>query len=459
MKRFFKNTIVWVLTVFLLSSIFRLSNLDLIEFKSDEATTVFQTIQFFDRPYLIARGLISGTGVYNLPLFNYLIIPLSLWTRDPQVLSGIIALINSLSISVFFLLVKKYYGQLTAIFTSLLLAFSPWGVLFSRKIWAQDLIFLLLIPFFWLLHELILRKNTKVVLPLFMLLALLTQLHGSGLFLSVITVLIFLVFRVRVNLKNAGLGILIGLIPAIPYIIFQISSYPPCPDCEAFLQYQQSFRTFDFYNLLRPFQVISGLGYHFVLGKTYADFTANYPLVNLLKYVFASGILIIIIGTLFTIIKKQRYLFLVIYFVTIPLLYLITRTPAYMHYFVIIIPVSTLLFAISLSTAYSFLRNKFLRASIMIYFLLFFASNIAFLIFFYNFLAVKKQIDGDYGPIYSLTKSLIEKQTNEYKNLPYYGQLKSYAYIYAESNNLHAKLGEFFLEKGETELSIKEFQK
>lgn len=459
MKRFFQKTTVWVSILFLLSSIFRFSNLDLIEFKSDEATTVYQTVQFFEHPFLIQRGLISGTGVYNFPLFNYSIILLSLWSRDPQVLSGIIALINSLLVVVFFLLVKKYYDQLTAIFASLLLTFSPWGVLFSRKIWVQDLIFLFLIPLFWLLHELILRKNTKVVLPLFTILALLTQLHGSGLFLSIVTIFVLLFLRVRVNLKKAGLGILIGLIPAIPYIIFQISSYPLCPDCEAFLKYQQSFRIFDFNNFLRPFQIISGLGFYFVLGKTYADFIVSYSWVNLLKYIFASGFLVTLMGILFVITKTQKYLFIIIYFVAIPFLYFVTKTPAYMHYFVIIIPLSILLFAFSLSTAYSFLRNRFLRASIITYFLLFLASNLAFLIFFYNFLAVKKQIDGDYGPIYSLTKSLIEKETNEYKNLPYYSQLKSYAYIYAESKNLHTKLGEFFLEKGETELAVKEFQK
>src|SRR3990167_8440726 len=210
MMVFFKNPIVWVVIFFLLSSIFRLSNLDLIEFKSDEATTVYQTVQFLDPPYLIQRGLISGTGVYNSPLFNYLIIPLSLWSRDPQVLSGVIALINSLSVAAFFLLVKRYYGQLTAIFASLLLVFSPWGVIFSRKIWAQDLISLFLIPFFWLSHELILRKNTKVVLPLFALLVLLIQLHGSGLFLFTVTILILLILRIRVSFKSVILGILIG---------------------------------------------------------------------------------------------------------------------------------------------------------------------------------------------------------------------------------------------------------
>ncbi|MBI2018513.1 hypothetical protein HYS96_02290 [Candidatus Daviesbacteria bacterium] len=459
MKRFFQKTTVWVSIFFLLSSIFRLSNLNLMEFKSDEATTVFQTIQFFDRPYLIARGLISGTGVYNFPLFNYLIIIIAAVSKDPQVLSWMIALINSVLVGIFFLLVKRYYNFLTAILAATLLAFSPWAVIFSRKIWAQDLINLLLIPILWLLHEIILKKTTKVFLPLFALLTLLIQLHGSGLFFAAVTVIVLLILRVRVKFKQALAGILIGLIPILPYVFFQINSYPSCPDCEAFLNYQQSFRIFDFNNFLKPFQIISGLGYHFVLGKSYTDFIAVYPLVNQLKYIFFTGFFVTLMGILFVIAKKQKYLFLVIYFVTLPFLFFITKTPAYMHYFVIIIPVSTLLFAVSLSTAYSFLRNKLLRASIITYFLLFLASNIAFLIFFNNFLAVKKQIDGDYGPVYSVTKSFIEKETSDYKSLPYYQFLKSYAYMYAQSKNFHTKLGEFFLEKGEYDLAAQELKK
>lgn len=402
--KFFGKPVVWMVIIFLSSAIFRLSNLDLIEFKSDEAATVYQTVQFFNHPYLIERGLISGTGVYNFPLFNYLIITLSVWSRDPQVLSGTIALVNSLLVVLFFFMVKKYYGQLTAIFACLLLAFSPWSVLFSRKIWAQDLINLLLIPFLYLLHELVLRKNTKVVFPLFILLSLLIQLHGSGIFLSVITILILVLSRLRVNIKNAALGFLIGLIPAIPYILFQINSSPFCPDCEAFFKYQQSFRTFDFNNLIRPFQITSGLGYHFVLGKSYIDFIKVYPLVNQLNYVFATAFPVILIGIFFIIFKKRNFLFLSIYFIVIPLLYLITKTSAYMHYFVIIIPVSILLFSISLSAVYSFIKIKLLKTSIIIYFMIFLISDIIFLVFFNNFLSFKKNIDGDYGPVYAVTK-------------------------------------------------------
>lgn len=409
-----RRTLFWATTFFLLSSFFRLSNLDLIEFKSDEATTVYQTALFFEHPYLIQRGLISGTGVYNFPLFNYLMIALAVWSRDPQNLAWIIALINSLLVGAFFLLVKRYYGILTALLASLILAFSPWGIVFSRKIWAQDLIFLFLMPYLFFLHELILKKNTKIVLPLFLVLALLIQFHGSGLFLFVTTIFILFLFRASINLKKAFLGILIGLIPALPYILFQINSYPQCPDCEAFLKYQQSIRTFDFYNFIRPLQIISGLGFHFVLGKSYADFITAHPYINLLKYVFSTGILIILIGVVINLIKR-RNLLLVIYFIAIPLLYFITKTQGYMHYFVIIIPVSILLFALSISTFYQLAQSKLLKLFVVSYFVLFLVSNIIFTSSFYSFVSTKKYIEGDYGPIYSVTKEFIEKQTDKYE--------------------------------------------
>lgn len=452
-----KTTIVWPVIIFLLSSIFRIFFLDLIEFKSDEATTVYQTIQFFNHPYLIQRGIISGTGMYNFPLFNYLMVGLGILSQDPQFLSWTIALVNSILVSIFFLLTKRYYGLTVSLLASLLLAFSPWGVLFSRKIWAQDLINLFLIPFLYLLHELILRKNTKAILPLFLLLTLLTQLHGSGLFLSAVTLFVLLVSRIRLSFKSVLVGILIGLIPAIPYILFQINS--SCPDCAAFSKYQQSFRTFDFYNVIRPFQIISGLGYHFILGKSYNDFVTAYPLVNQLRIIFATTFPVTLTGILFVAFKRQKYLFLTIYFIAIPFLYLITKTPAYMHYFVIIIPMSILLFVVPISNAYFFVRSRFLKTAVMAYFLLVLISNIGFLTSFNHFLEVEKQIEGDYGSIYSVTKSFIEKETNDYKNLSYYHQLVSFAYIYSESNNLHSKLGEFFLEKGDTKLAAKEFQK
>lgn len=459
MRALFKKPLVWAIIVFSLSSIFRLSFLNLIEFKSDEATTVYQTVQFFEHPYWASRGLISGTGAYNFPLFNYLMVIIGVWSRDPQVLSGLIAFINSVLVGFFFLLVRRYYNFTIALTASLILAFSPWSVIFSRKIWAQDIINLLFIPFLWLLHELILRKSTKVSLPLFLVLALLVQLHGSGLFILLATLLSLLILKIRISIKNAIIGFLIGMLPAIPYFIFQIGSYPQCPDCDALLKYQHAFRPFDINNLIRPFQTIGGLGYYFVLGKDYEGFIAANPFISLLKYFFVTGFLAILAGIIFILLRKTKYIFLLIYFLLIPFLYLVTRTPAYMHYYVPLIPISCLLFAISIVNTYDLISNKLLKSVVAVYFLFFLVSNIIFIYLFYNFIESKKQIAGDYGPIYSLTKENIEKEINAYKDLPYYDQLKSYAYIYARSKDLHSQLGKFFLEKGNEKLAREEFNK
>lgn len=450
---------IWVILIFLFSAFFRLSNLELIEFKSDEATTVYQTVQFFNNPYLISRGLISGTGVYNFPLFNYLMIPLSIGSSDPIFISAVIAVVNSILVVLFFLLIKKYIDLPTATVASLLLAVSPWAVLFSRKIWAQDLINLLLVPCLLLINELILRRNSKATLPLFLLLTLLIQLHASGIFFLAITVIILIAVRIKLNIKKAFIGILIGLIPSLPYFYFQISATPLCPDCAAFIKYQQSARPYDFNNFLRPFQITSGLGYYFILGKSYAEFSAQFPIINLLKYIFTSSIIIILIG-IFSVIRRHRnYLFLVIYFISIPVLYFITRTSAYMHYFVIIIPMSVILFSIAIREVYFFAQNKFLKVSIICYFLLFLISNIIFLTYFTSFVRNKKIIEGDYGPVYSITQRFVEQQIEDYKNTPFSQQLKGYAYIYAHSKDFHTKIGEFLLDNGTADLAAIEFNK
>lgn len=453
-----KFTLFWILTVLLGAAFFRIFFLDLIEFKLDEATTVYQTVQFFLSPHVIQRGLISGIGVYNFPLFNYLVIMLGIFSSDPQFISFLIALINTILVSAFYLIVRKYYDQITAIFAAFLLAFSPWAIIFSRKIWAQDLILLLLIPLFALLHELIVRKKIYFTMPIFILLVLLVQLHASGLFLLVTTVMVLFILRIKFDLKRAMIGILIGLIPAIPYFIFQLISVPVCPDCEAFFKYQNLPRIFDIYSLIRPFQLMNGQGYHFILGESFDNFVSFFPLSTILKYFFLSSFLIPLTGVVFILTKKRNYLFLILYLVFIPLLYIVTRTIAYMHYFVILIPFIAVLYAISFSSFYNLVKMKLFKILVTFVFIMFISANIIFLYSFNQYLSFSKTINGDYGPVFSSTKQSVSNEIRKYKQLTYYNELESYAYVYYWSKDFHNKLGEFFLIKDDVLRARGEFE-
>lgn len=400
-----KKVVLTVVLILLAASIFRISQLDLIEFKKDEATTVYQTVQFYDKPYLMERGLISGLGVYNFPFFNYLIIILAVVSADPLYLSAAVALLNVFLVALFYLVVRKFYNSLTAVLAALLLAFSPWAVVFSRKIWAQDLILLFLIPLIGLLHSLILRKNTKTVLPIFILLTLLSQLHGSGIFFAAVTILILLFMGVPIKISKALLGIAIGLIPALPYLVFQLNASPFCPDCQALMKYQQSLRSYDLYNFVRPYQSVFAMGFHFVLGNDYPDFASRFPLINSLKYIYILAIFIPLSGIYYILIKKRELLFLLLYLLIIPFLYFLTKTEGYMHYFMTLLPIMILVFAISFNFLYTISSNRLIKGTVVTVFLSLIFANVIFLFSFYQYLGIKENISGDYGPIYRISKN------------------------------------------------------
>ena len=350
---FFKKTFLIPAVLFLITAFFRLSNLNLIEYKADQAITVFQITQFFSHPYFIQSGLVSSIGTLNFPLFNYIIVVISIISSDPQFLSFSIALINSALVVFFYLIMKKFYNNL-ALFSAIILAVNPWAILFSRSIWAQDLILLFLLPSFYFLHLVILNKNKKAILPLFLFLTLLSQIHSSGIFFSLATTVILLLKKIKIRQRETLYGILIGLIPAIPYFFLELLTTPTCKDCYALFYYLSSYpKYFDYQVFMRPFQLGSSLFYQFELGKDYSVFLKSFPLLNLINYFLISSWILPLIAT-YLIFKKERKVdFLIFYLFLIPLFYFLTRTASYIHYFVILLPIIVLIFAYPISYAFT----------------------------------------------------------------------------------------------------------
>lgn len=445
--------------IFLIAAFFRIFNLDLIEFKYDEAYTVFELNQFFAQPYLMQVGPPQSTGVYNPPLFNYIMIVISLFSRDPQFLSFVIALINTIFIVIFYLVVKKFYGQITSLFVSLLYALSPWSIIFSRKIWIPDLLQPLIILFIYFFHLLILEKREKAVLPLFFILVLLPQMHASGLFFLVATFILLLIFKIKINYHKAFLGIGLGLIPAIPYLIRQLTSKPFCIDCAAFFNYQETARYFDLQNFIRPLQFLGGNNFQVLLGHDYTLFLETLPFNSLITIIFYLELFLPLGGVLYIIFYKRQHLFLLFYPLIIPLFYFLSKTPSYMHYFIILNPFIILLAALSFGFLWNYFKKFNIRFFIASGFGIILIANLVFNISFNNFLSYKQNIAGDYGPVFPLTKKYIQEQTSQYLFLPFYDELKSYGYMFAQTDFFHQKMGEYLLRKNLPQQAIEEFKK
>src|SRR3990167_3896568 len=122
-----------VILILSLSLLFRIANLDLIEFKADEGINLFLSSRPIFGHGFAPGGTVSSLGITNFPLVNYLLFPLVLTSLDPGIISFFIALINSLAIVAFFVIVRRYYNEVIAFSSSALIAISPWAILFSRK--------------------------------------------------------------------------------------------------------------------------------------------------------------------------------------------------------------------------------------------------------------------------------------------------------------------------------------
>jgi len=381
-----------------------------------------------------------------------------------MIVSGLIAFLNSLAVVGFYLLIKKYYGQIIAMLSSVSIALSPWSILFSRKIWNPDLILLFLLPFLYFLHRFLFDKDKKALFWLALFLALLCQLHFSGIYLGVIIVVIIWVYNKKEKLEHfsysrliGGLGV--GLIPVLPWILGNLNSQPFCRDCVAFITYLKIPKSFDFYHLLRPWQFLNGLNFEMVLGKDYVNFLHTYPFIHYLLLLFWLELLVLGIGLTYIVRQKRQWLWLVLFTVLVPILYLLAKIPAYPYYFVILSP---MVFVIS-ALGWYFL-SKLLKQTIWPYliyalFLLIQLTHVIFMVSFFQFIQARQEINGDYGPIFTKTAAYIQSQVKQYETLPYYDELLAFAYVYKHPTHLNQQLGRYLALKGNLDAALDQFNK
>lgn len=412
--------LIWVVIIFICAATFRLTNLDLIEFKLDEANTFYGAVKFYSEPYLAQNSGVSSSTLYNMPFFYYLITMLAAPFKNPQAISFLIGLINSIMVVLFYLIVRKYYNNLTAVFASFLMASSPWMIIYSRKIWGPDLILLFAVPFFYFLHRLILDKKPGAVFGLSLSLILLIQLHYSGLLLFLITVVVIAVYKIHFSWKGLILGILLGLIPLVPYLTMGTFT---CVECIAF----QPEKTFDVSNLFRGLQIINGSYFENVLGDDFPVFLDQFPFAKISNFLFIFEFFLIPFGV-WAVIKDRKYSFL-LWYLSIPLIYLITQTPSRMYYFLILSPIVILLYGLGIFA----LRSHLIQGATLIIIIL---INVIFLFSFYQFLSEKKVIQGDFGPIFSVTQKVAEEKLAGWKNSPEYNLIKADFYLRLLGNQI-----------------------
>ena len=223
--------IVGFAALLILSLFLRLHYLSDMEYKIDERMAYNMAGDVLEQGRLPLFGIPSSLAIPNPPGFVVLVAFFRRLVPSPLGVAGIIAVVNALSIVFFAAFMRKRVSPFVLWTAAFFLATSPWAVILSRKIWAQDL----LMPFAILLMfstVKVLQDRKPAYWPL-MALALLgmAQLHLSSLYLGLALPAAVIWSHARFSKQDylfMGLGLLLLIIPCLPYALYIMNTFRDC---------------------------------------------------------------------------------------------------------------------------------------------------------------------------------------------------------------------------------------
>ncbi|MHB8620659.1 MAG: glycosyltransferase family 39 protein [Chloroflexota bacterium] len=210
----------------------RLSHLDLIDFKADEASMAGIAARVLAGKWP-ATSIQTSLGPFNPPLFVYLLALPMLISRDPAVLQALVAGLDVLAILVTYATGRRFFGERAGLAAAALYAADPYAVIFARKLagtFVEPVVSALLLWF--LLHALQTRQGParRAIswhwFGVVVCCGLLPQLHlATALLLPVLAIGLALSWSRRA-LLGALLGGATSLLISLPYLLFELRNQP-----------------------------------------------------------------------------------------------------------------------------------------------------------------------------------------------------------------------------------------
>ncbi len=212
------------------AAVSRLSWLDLMEFKGDEAVACRLALHVlgYAEPgvgrFFPTAGLVSSIGIPNPPLFVYLVaVPLAI-VHSPIAAVIFIAAANVVAVWLTFVVGTRCFSRFVGLAAAAMLAVSPWPIVFSRKIWAQDLLPICTTLFALHIHSLLVKKSHRAAFWLIVIAAAASQLHFSGWILFGVAAVAIFIARRWISWWWVGGGVVVAVISYLPFLIFNAAS-------------------------------------------------------------------------------------------------------------------------------------------------------------------------------------------------------------------------------------------
>jgi 4-amino-4-deoxy-L-arabinose transferase-like glycosyltransferase len=313
------------------------------EFKADEARLLSLALEM-RQGTLAVRGISSSTGFPNFPMSVWLYaLPVLVWPH-PYAATLFTGLLNTLAVGGGYWLARRYWGTGAALAATLLFAVSPWAVLFSRKIWAQNLLPLFVMV--WAISAaLALVEGRRWMLAVHILaLAVAIQIHLAAVALLPATLVLLLVFWRRVEWRALLAGVGLAVLVAAPFLVYLAprlggmallggggEAAPGATMGRDALRYSS--------------MIITGSDIHSLAGPS--QFQAYLDRLPPMAWVYALWLLLVVGGVVWLVggllrdrstTQAQAGFVLLVWLVSPLLVFLWPWTPVYLHYFIALLP-------------------------------------------------------------------------------------------------------------------------
>ncbi len=180
-----------VLFILLLAGLLRMAAPGLTEFKADEARLLALALDMAEGPFAL-RGISSSVGFPNFPASVWIYsLPLVIWPH-PYGATIFTGFLNTLAVAASYWFVRRYWGVPAALVTISMFAVAPWAVIFSRKIWAQNLLPLFVVGWAISAALALVEERPKFIWLHFLCLALAVQIHLAAIALVPATAVLLL---------------------------------------------------------------------------------------------------------------------------------------------------------------------------------------------------------------------------------------------------------------------------
>lgn len=362
-----------LVAILALATYARFAHLGAVSFTFDAAAVSNLAVQWVDHGEFPMQGMVSSAGYRNPPLMVYLTSLPVIFSRDPLVITGFVAMLNLLGVVGAFWLGRRYWSVPVGLIAALLFAVSPWVVERSRGVQGQDLLAPGVILLMALLAGWFVDGKRWALAAAVAVLAALINLHLAAIALVPVLAALLLWdlighWRSATAVKiwtPLAVGAIIGLLLFTPYLA--ADAQQGWQNLRGFVGESQAQRGTRIEALDFLLLNIGGRNIHSLAGPArFREFLAQLPTPNYLpdrieEWLAVASAAYLGMGLLrrhHDVRRARSNALLLLWFAIPPLFYLVFSTDLKLHYLVVIYPAPYLLLAVAAQDLYDRLEAR-----------------------------------------------------------------------------------------------------